>query len=262
MDSGNFVPIGNEGTGVGALPSCQLHANLFANKNGSDKLANTADDDFSLKPNSPAIDTGMDPRSLGLNPSFNSIFEADFVVEGVRPADGNANRVPAFDAGAFEYSNAPPIANVGVNQKVYRNQVTTLHGALSSDPEGAPLGFLWTIVSQATGSNVTLTGANTANPTFTPLIIGDYILRLIVNDGQFNSAPATVTVTAINYPPTTNNVSVTTNEDTSVSVTLSAIDLDDANLSLNVVAAPGNGTLNASSGTLFCSNGKCTGNVT
>ncbi len=261
-DSSNFTPTGSEGAGVGALPTCQLQANLFANKNGPDNLANTADDDFSLKPNSLAIDTGMDPRTLGLNPSFNPIFEADFVVEGVRPADGNADRVPAFDAGAFEYSNAPPIANVGFNQTVYRSQVATLNSSLSSDPEGAPLRFLWTIVSQPAGSNITLTGATTANPTFTPLIIGDYILRLIVNDGQFNSAPATVTVTAINHPPTTNNVSATTNEDTSVSVTLSASDFDDANLSLNVVAAPGNGTLNNSSGTLPCSSGKCTGTVT
>ncbi len=261
-DSGNFTPTGSEGAGVGALPGCQLPANLFANKNGHDKRANTVDDDFSLKPNSLAIDAGMDPRTLGFNPSFNPIFEADFAVEGIRPADGNANRVPAFDAGAFEFSNAPPVADAGAIETVPTGEIVTLNGTQSSDPEGAPLGFLWTIVSQAAGSNITLTGANTANPTFTPLVIGDYILRLVVNDGQFNSAPATVTVTAINHPPTANNISATTNEDTPVIVSLSAIDLDDATLSFNVVAAPSNGTLNANSGTLTCSSGNCTGSVT
>ncbi len=261
-DSSNFTSLGIEGAGVGPLPGCELPANLFGNKNGPDNQPNTADDDFNLKPNSLASDVGMDPRTLGFNPSYNPIFQADFVIEGIRPADGNADRVPAFDAGAFEYPNAPPVANAGAIKTVPTGQLVTLNGTQSSDPEGAPLGFLWTIVSQAGGSNITLTGANTANPTFTPLVIGDYILRLIVNDGQFNSAPATVTVTAINHPPTANNVSATTNEDTPVSVTLSAIDLDDATLSFNVVAAPSNGTLNANSGTLTCSSGNCTGSVT
>jgi hypothetical protein len=89
-DSGNFTPLGIEGMGVGALPGCELPANLFDNKNGLDNLPNSADDDFSLKPNSLAIDVGMDPRTLGFNPSYFPIFEADFVIEGVRPSDGNS----------------------------------------------------------------------------------------------------------------------------------------------------------------------------
>ena len=118
-DSGNFTPLGSEGAGVSAFPGCELPANLFANPNGLDSLPNTADDDFTLRQNSVAIDIGMDPRTLGFNPTFNPIFEADFAVEGVRPADGNADRVASFDAGAFEFPNAPPLANAGMNQTVY-----------------------------------------------------------------------------------------------------------------------------------------------
>ncbi len=203
-DSGNFTPLGNEGAGVGALAGCELPANLFGNRNGPDNQPNTADDDFSLKPNSLAIDVGMDPRTLGFNPSYNPIFEADFVIEGIRPADGNADRAPAFDAGAFEFPNAPPIANASAHQTVYRGQLATLNGSLSSDPEGASLTYQWTIVSQPAGSSITLAGANTATATFTPLFLGDYNIQLIVNDGQFNSAPATVRITAINRGPTAN----------------------------------------------------------
>jgi len=146
-DSSNFTPVGNEGPGVGALPGCQLPGNLFGNVNGTDKQPNTADDDFSLKPNSLAIDAGMDPRTLGFNPSYNPIFEADFIIEGIRPADGNADRARAFDAGAFEFPNTPPVARAGANQTLLTNQVGTLDGTLSSDPEGASLVYQWTVVS-------------------------------------------------------------------------------------------------------------------
>ena len=196
-DSSNYTPSGSEGAGVGALPGCELAENLFGNLHGADGLPNTGDDDFSLKPNSLAIDVGMDPRTLGFNPSYNPIFEADFVIESVRPADGNADRTPAFDAGAFEFPNAPPVANAGPNQSVSVGQLVTLNGTQSSDPEGAPLTNLWTIVSQPAGSNITLTSATTADPTFTPPVAGQYILRLVVDDGQLTSAPSTVVITAV-----------------------------------------------------------------
>ena len=244
-DASNFTSLGNEGTGVGALPGCELPGNLFANLNGPDNLANTADDDFSLKPNSLAIDVGMDPRTLGFNPSYNPIFEADFVIEGIRPADGNADRVPAFDAGAFEFPNAPPVANAGANQTVSTNQLVTLNGTQSIDLEGAPLTFQWTIVSQPAGSSINLSAPNTASSSFTALVAGQYTFQLVVNDGQFASAPSTVVVTAVgtNQAPTANNTTASTDEDTAVVVTLSASDADSASLSFSIVANPTHGTL-------------------
>ena len=202
-DSGNFTPLGNEGAGVGALPGCELPANLFGNRNGPDNQPNTADDDFSLKPNSLAIDVGIDPRTLGFNPSYNPIFEADFVIEGIRPADGNADGIAAFDAGAFEFvsDNQAPIANAGPDQTAFRGQLVTLNGSASSDPEGAPLSYQWTVVSQPAASAITLGGANTVSPTFTPLVLGEYIIQLIVNDGQLASAPDTVKVTVADRAP-------------------------------------------------------------
>ena len=114
----------------------------------------------------------MDPRTLGFNPAFNPIFEADFAVEGVRPADGNADRVVSFDAGAFEFPNAPPIAHAGINQTVFGGQFVSLNGSQSSDPEGATLVYEWTVISQPGGSAITLSGATTISPTFTPLPLG------------------------------------------------------------------------------------------
>jgi hypothetical protein len=240
-DSSNFTPLGNEGAGVGALPGCELPANLFGNLNGPDNQPNTADDDFSLKPNSLAIDVGMDPRTLGFNPSYNPIFEADFVIEGIRPADGNADRVPAFDAGAFEFPNAQPVANAGANQTVATGQLVTLNGTQSSDPEGAPLTYQWSVVSQPGGSNLTLNGATTATPSFTPAVAGQYIFQLVVNDGQTASTAATVSITAVqvNHPPVLNPIgNKTVNVGNTLTFAVSATDPDNDPLTYSVSPLP------------------------
>ena len=260
-DSGNFTPLGSEGAGVSAFPGCELPANLFANPNGLDSLPNTADDDFTLRQNSIAIDIGMDPRTLGFNPTFNPIFEADFAVEGVRPADGNADRVASFDAGAFEFPNAPPLANAGMNQTVFGGQLVTLNGSQSSDPESATLAYQWTAISQPGGSAITLSGATTVSPTFTPLTNGQYLFQLVVNDGQLYSAPSTVSVNVIGATPRANSVTVSTDEDTPVNISLSASDIDSSSLTFTVVSAPSHGLLSANSGTMSCVTGICAADI-
>ncbi|HEV8719169.1 MAG TPA: tandem-95 repeat protein [Candidatus Binatia bacterium] len=242
-DSSNYTPTGSEGPGTMARPGCESETNLFANRNSNDNQSNTADDDFSLKQNSLAIDVGMDPRTLGLDLAFNSMFESDFIRETIRPADGNADRVVAFDAGAYEYANAPPVANAGAPQTAFRGQSVTLNGTGSSDPEGAPLTYQWSIISQPSGSDSILSGANTVAPIFMPLFLGDYNVQLIVTDGQFSSAPASVRVTVINRAPSAEDGSVTVNEDTPVTITANASDADDPSLTFSIVTGPSNGTL-------------------
>ncbi|MGH7931298.1 MAG: Ig-like domain-containing protein, partial [Candidatus Binatia bacterium] len=261
-DSGNFTPVGNEGTGVTARPGCEISGNVFSRIKGPDNLLNSRDDDFSLAKDSLAIDIGMDPRTLGLDQAFDSIFEADFVADIVRPSDGNGDRILAFDAGAFEYSNLPPLAHAGTDQTARRGQLVTLDGTLSSDPEGAPLSYHWTILSQPNGSSIALTGSSSAIATFTPLVLGDYAFRLVVSDGQYNSAPAMGSVIVINVAPAGHDANATTNEDTPVNITLSAGDTDDTSLSFTVASGVSNGTLSVNNGTMPCTNGTCAVSVT
>ncbi|MGH7827992.1 MAG: PKD domain-containing protein, partial [Candidatus Binatia bacterium] len=203
-DSGNLTPEGDEGAGVSASPGCGVVANLYANLNGPDDLAGTADDDFSLASNAPAIDRAIDPRTLGINAVPDSILEGDFYAADVRPSDGNADRQLLFDIGALEVLNEPPVADAGPDQTQSRGALVVLDGSRSADFEGASLTYAWMLLSQPQSGGVTLNNPTSANPQFTPALPGNYVIQLIVNDGESNSAPDTVQVSVENIPPAAN----------------------------------------------------------
>jgi len=93
-------------------------------------------------------------------------------------------------------ANAAPIANAGTTQNVLTGTNVTLDGSASSDANGDPLTYSWTLSSKPASSTAALAGATSAKPVFTADVAGTYIATLTVNDGQVASAPSTVTVTA------------------------------------------------------------------
>ncbi|MBI1848316.1 MAG: right-handed parallel beta-helix repeat-containing protein [Candidatus Rokubacteria bacterium] len=127
--TGNLTPTGTEGGtagGVSAAPGCQTPANVYANVNGADGVANTADDDFTPNAGGPSVDHGMDPTTLGLTTSLSAIFQSDFLGTAHRPAYGRPTGALAYDMGAIEWRDAAapalsflqPAANAWVRQTV------------------------------------------------------------------------------------------------------------------------------------------------
>ena len=93
-----------------ASPGCQTSANVYAHVVGADGIAGNAADDFTPVSTSPLIDHGLDPRTLGFDPTFDPLVTADFVAAGVRPRSGTASGPAQFDLGAIEFaiSNTEP----------------------------------------------------------------------------------------------------------------------------------------------------------
>jgi PKD domain. len=100
--------------------------------------------------------------------------------------------------------NSPPVANAGPNQTAVLGSTVTLNGSGSSDVDGDPITYLWSLVSRPAGSAAVLTLANSIAPTFIADKPGSYLAQLVVNDGKANSVPATVTITTLNTAPVAN----------------------------------------------------------
>jgi PKD domain len=129
-------------------------------------------------------------------------------------------------------ANSPPVASAGSDQNVVTGTVVKLNGSGSSDANGDPLTYLWSISTKPAGSSATLTAATTVSPSFTADVTGTYSISLLANDGKASSAVSTVAVTATapgtNAAPTA-NAGTSQNVATGTVVALSGTGSSDAN---------------------------------
>jgi Putative Ig domain/PKD domain len=100
--------------------------------------------------------------------------------------------------------STPPVANAGPNQAVTLGTTVRLDGSKSSDTDGNPLTYSWTLISIPATSTATLSNSRSVNPTFVADVPGSYIAQLVVNDGNSSSLPSTVMVTTANTAPVAN----------------------------------------------------------
>ncbi|MDT8419303.1 MAG: FG-GAP-like repeat-containing protein [Desulfuromonadales bacterium] len=90
-----------------------------------------------------------------------------------------------YDSGIVHWpgENNIPTADAGPDQEVVVDCVVSLAGSTASDVDGDPLVFYWQLTSLPLGSQTVLSGENTSNPSFTPDLVGDYVVELTSYDG-------------------------------------------------------------------------------
>ena len=109
--------------------------------------------------------------------------------------------------------NVAPTARVTSQELVVQAGMTvTLDGRTSTDAEGNPLNYAWTLEAVPIGSVAELSLRFSAQPTFVADFAGTYVAALVVNDGLADSLQARLTVTvlpadvpqrwAVNFLPT------------------------------------------------------------
>lgn len=94
-----------------------------------------------------------------------------------------------------------PIADGGINQGFTINSIIQLDGSGSYDPAHGSLTYQWSIKTKPSSSQASLSNSTAPFASATLDVDGDYIFQLVVNNGQKNSAPVTVTYSNQNLAP-------------------------------------------------------------
>jgi K319-like protein len=195
----NDAPVANAGPDLGSLISgtvITLNGSASTDPNG-DPL--TYSWSFTSKP---AGSAAVLANPTSVSPTFTVDLAGDYVVRLI-VNDGTSNSAP--DSAIFSTNNVAPVANAGPDQGGKAlGSLVTLDGSASSDGDGDPLTYSWTLLSKPAGSAAVLANPTSVSPTFTVDLAGDYTAQLIVNDGTVDSAPDSVIITSNNVRPVAN----------------------------------------------------------
>lgn len=108
-----------------------------------------------------------------------------FAACGDEPASNNTdnNNKPIVN----NKTNLPPVVEAGENRVVKVGEFVEISASESSDPEGAELTVMWSMVGPA-GSQATLNNADRFRANFTPDMEGDYVFTVEVSDGVLKAS--------------------------------------------------------------------------
>lgn len=145
---------------------------------------------------SPAGSTAVLADADTPTPTFVADIPGTYVIELVVTDEGGL--VGAPDAVIVSSDNLAPAADAGADQLVIVGTTVLLDGSASTDAEGNPLIFDWTLTAAPPTSAAALAGADTPSATLVPDVAGVYEVTLQVSDFIGPGDPDLVEVTVAN----------------------------------------------------------------
>ncbi|MBL3601376.1 MAG: outer membrane beta-barrel protein [gamma proteobacterium endosymbiont of Lamellibrachia anaximandri] len=100
---------------------------------------------------------------------------------------------------AFQVENQVPVADAGPDLSVLIGEALILNGSGSHDPDRDLIRYRWTLAQTPAGSALVqddIGNAATPEPSFTPDLAGLYELALVVTDGDLESNPDPIRISA------------------------------------------------------------------
>jgi RHS repeat-associated protein len=152
----------------------------------------------------PSGSTASLSSATEINPSFVADLPGSYVAQLI-VSDGNLASVPATVLITVTTTNRAPVALAAASPTTVNvGSVVGLSSTGSSDPDGNPITYVWSVALRPAGSVASVSSSTAATASFTPDVAGAYILQLAVSDGALSaSATASVNATAVvtNQPP-------------------------------------------------------------
>ena len=133
------------------------------------------------------------PNNSNVNLSSNAANDTEFSADqegsyqiGLKVMDEESSDETSIEL-VLTNGNQPPTAVAGDDQNVVLGETVLLDGSESSDHETENLLFEWSIANQPSGSVVQLNDSSLEKPSFTPDLVGEYLISLRVSDGELFS---------------------------------------------------------------------------
>jgi len=189
----NVAPVANAGDDVSTVvkTAVNLSGALSSDANVGDTLT-YAWTLVSSPAGSAAVPSNTSSVTATLTPDVAGVYVLQLVVSdnhGLSSAPDNV----VVTAGALGV-NLAPVAKAGPRQRGAIGQTVTLDGSKSYDPNGTAVTYAWKFKSKPKKSTATLMGSTTVAPTFVPDVRGNYVVQLVVSDGQLTSVASSVMI--------------------------------------------------------------------
>ncbi|MES2960372.1 MAG: PKD domain-containing protein [Pseudomonadota bacterium] len=190
---GNVAPVANAGDDASTVvgTTVNLSGTLSSDANGSDALT-YAWKIVSRPAGSAAAPVNPSNPTATLTPDVAGLYVIELVVsDGMLSSAPDSVVVTVGNPGV----NLAPVAKAGPRQRgVAIGQTVALDGSKSYDPNGTAVMYTWKFKSKPKKSTAALQGGTTVAPTFVPDVRGNYVVQLVVSDGQLTSVASTVMI--------------------------------------------------------------------